>query len=457
MKKYKYIILSVLSFFCVASTFAQRQVVSPFTRFGYGELFEPSMVFAQMGGIGNGLRSTNHINFMNAAHHSAIGKETFLFELGAGYSVRQIRKGSLSSTSHKVGIEYFAMAFPIIPQRWGMAFGLLPFSSVNYSMVEYDNSIGARYDYSGDGGINQLKWGNAVTLFKNFSLGVNASYVFGNLTYKSMVQFAELEAQYRAEFDEYVRTLPPDKRPRWYKEELYRTLRTTLYNTTGFYFDFGAQYVWKFRENESLIFGATYQHKSSLKYDETVSLKSFRRNHDLENKPDYEDIPIDTINEKIREGLSTDLPQRISFGVGYESQKIRAGIDFGWQQWKNVSVFENDYSHLENKKFLKIGVERVANNNFTNYFKRLPYRAGFHIAEMPVFYTINGADYKPIDFGVTFGTEFFLRQTTNSFNVSFDIGRRGEIPFTNNLSEKYIIMKVKVNLKERWFFRKKID
>lgn len=436
MKKYNYIILGILSFFCVASAFAQRQVVSPFTRFGYGELFEPSMVFAQTSGIGNGLRSTNHMNFMNAAHHSAIGKETFLFELGTGYSVRQVRKGSLSSTSHKVGIEYFAMAFPIIPQRWGMAVGLLPFSSVNYNMVEFDNSVGARYDYIGDGGINQVKWGNAVTLFKNLSLGVNASYVFGNSTYKSMVDSAGI---------------PQSK-------TFYHTLKNTCYNTTGFYLDFGVQYVWKYSEDQNFIFGATYQNKTSLRYDETTSLSSFYRKFaGSKDDNEYEDSPVDTISETIREGLSTDLPQRISFGVGYESQKIKAGVDFGWQQWKHVSVFEHDYSNLESKKFFKMGVEYGANNNSTSYFKRLPYRAGFHVSEMPVFYTINGADCKPIDFGVTFGTEFFLRQTANSFNVSFDIGRRGEIPFSHNLYEKYVIMKVKVNLKERWFFRQKID
>jgi hypothetical protein len=424
--------------------FAQRQVASPFTRFGYGELFEPSMVFAQMGGIGNSVRSTNHMNFMNPAHHSAISKETFLFEFGAGYSGRQIRKGSLSSTSHKVDIEYFAMAFPIIPQRWGMALGLLPFSSVSYDFMNYDNSVGARYDYNGDGGFNQLKWGNAVTLFKNLSLGVNASYVFGNSTYNSMVSFPEL-----------TQSLIDKNTGKLYDEETYdRTLKITRYNMTGFYFDFGAQYVWKFRENESLIFGATYQHKSSLKYDETNLLTSFNRSYDVED--DYTDTPQDTITETLRENVSTDLPQRISFGVGYEAKKIKAGIDFGWQQWKNVSVFENDYSYLQNKKFLKIGFEHM-NTNATSYFKRLPCRVGFHAAEMPVFYTIDGSDYKPIDFGLTLGTEFFLRQTANSFNVSFDIGRRGEVPFSNTLYEKYCIVKVKVNLKERWFFKQKID
>lgn len=423
-------------FFCIATTFAQRQISSPFTRFGYGELFEPSMVFAQMGGIGNGLRSTNHINFMNAAHHSAIARETFLFELGVGYSGRQIRKGALSSNSHKVDIEYFSLAFPVIPQRWGMALGLLPFSSVGYSLVDFDEKTSARFDYEGVGGINQIKWGNAVTIFKNFSLGVNASYVFGNSTYKSMTSFTDIA----------INEVPS-----------FRTLRTTNYKTTGFYFDFGVQYVWKFRENESLIFGATYQNKSSLKYDETVALTSFTRKFvDPEDLDDYEDTPKDTISETIRNGITTELPQRISFGVGYEAQKIKAGIDFGWQQWKNVSVYENDYSYLENKKFLKLGFEYM-NVNSTNYLKRLPCRVGFHVSEMPVAYEINGKSYKPIDFGVTLGTEFFLRQTANSFNISLDVGRRGEVPFENTLYEKYVIMKVKVNLKERWFFQPKID
>ncbi|MDR1761748.1 MAG: hypothetical protein LBR55_04800, partial [Bacteroidales bacterium] len=437
----KYIVLSILSFFCVTTTFAQRQVVSPFTRFGYGELFEPSMVFTQMGGIGNSIRSANHLNFVNAAHHSAIAKETFLFEVGAGYSIRQVRKGSLSSTSHKVGIEYFAMAFPIIPQRWGMSFGLLPFSSVSYNLVEYDNAVSSRYDYNGDGGINQLKWGNAVTLFKNLSLGVNASYVFGNSIYMSRVEFPEM-----------VNYLPMEGKSQL-PIKSYNTLKTTLYNTQGFYFDFGAQYVWKYDENKTFIFGATYQNKSSLKYDETVSLAVFQRQYDEKKESEYVDKMIDTISKTIREGLSTDLPQRISFGIGYEyAQKIKAGIDFGWQQWKNVSVFESDCSQLKSEKFLKMGFEYIANDHSTKYFKQLPYRVGFHIAEMPVFYTIDNKDYKPVDFGITFGTEFMFRHTANSFNVSFDIGRRGEVPFSNTLYEKYVIMKVKVNLKEKWFF-----
>ncbi|MDR2962460.1 MAG: hypothetical protein LBU90_02285 [Bacteroidales bacterium] len=435
MKQYKIILISVLLSFFAVQSFAQRQVISPFTRFGYGELFEPSLVFTQMGGIGNSVRSSNHINFMNAAHHSAISKETFLFEVGAGYSIRNVRKGSLSAISQRVGLEYFAMAFPVIPQRWGMALALMPFSSVNYEMVEYDHSIGARYDYIGDGGMNQVKWGNSVTLLKHLSLGVNAAFVFGNSIYNSIVQFPE------------------------FSTTAYRnTLKSTTYNTHGFYFDFGAQYVWKLNEMQNIIFGVTYQNQSSLTYSETATLSSFVRNYtDVKDPNDFQDLPQDTVSNVVTEGLRTDLPQRISMGVGYESKRLKGGVDFGWQQWKNVNVFGTDYSNLETKKFLKIGAELAGNDNSTNYFKRLPYRAGFHISQMPVFYTINGADYKPYDFGVSFGTEFFLRQNTNSFNVSFDIGRRGELPFSHNLYEKYVIMKVKVNLKERWFFRQKID
>ena len=56
---------------------------SPYGRYGYGVLFNPSIGASEaMGGISYGLRRSQHVNPGNPASYSELDSLTFIFDMG---------------------------------------------------------------------------------------------------------------------------------------------------------------------------------------------------------------------------------------------------------------------------------------------------------------------------------------------------------------------------------------
>ena len=71
--------------------------------------------------------------------------------------------------------------------RWYLAVGLMPYSSVGYyfqSTEPLEGSPGSYYSstFEGNGGFSKLRLSNAFRILPSLSLGVNVNYVFGNIT-----------------------------------------------------------------------------------------------------------------------------------------------------------------------------------------------------------------------------------------------------------------------------------
>lgn len=438
MHKILLVTIGVLSFQILA--YSQRQTSSPYSRFGYGEMFVPSLGNSQMGSISNGIRTNTSINFCNPANHSAVKKETFLFQIGSGYTVRNIIEDTNSVHFYNTGIDYFAFSFPVIAEKWGSSIGLLPFNSVGYSFFGSDTL--ANYYFMGDGGINQIVWGNGFTPFKGFSIGFNAAYLFGKTNYTSLVELKNID-------------------------DAYHTKKLTEYKTNGILWDFGFQYQYKINENNSVTIGATYRDKQTVGYNKTNFLGSY--NEELINssiKKNKKTIntsyalvsEIDTVLLATDEKLKTDIPQQISFGLGYKkTDKITCGIDAGYQNWNQIYVYKQTNPLLDKKKFIRAGIEYIPDYRSSKYLQKLPYRLGVHYSELPVAYYSENSLIQPTDLGCSIGTDFLLKQTANSLSVSVDFGLRADSENTDALHEKYCICKLQVNLKETWFFKRKID
>ena len=437
---HKYLVISIGLLLIQTASFAQRQTSSPYSRFGYGEITLPSLQFSEMGSVSNGIRSNSSINFVNPAHHSAIKKETFLFQIGAGYTYRNVSQNTTNASFFNTGLDYFAFAFPIISEKWGSAIGLVPFNSVGYSFYSSDSL--ANYYYMGDGGINQLVWGHSFTPIKNLSLGFNASYLFGKTNYTSLIEIKNIE-------------------------NAYHTKKYTEYKTNGILWDFGVQYKYEINDLHSVTIGATYRDKQTVGYERTNFLGSY--NEELissnikKNKKTIQTsyavlTEIDTVNYTTIPDLRTDIPQQISFGIGYKLvDKLTCGIDAGYQNWENIYVYKKYNPDLLNKEFIRAGIEYTPNYRSTNYFKKLPYRAGFHYTNLPISFESENEINEPVEIGFSLGTDLLLRQTSNSLSVSAEFGKRGDLDAIHGIQEKYCIVKLHINLKETWFFQRKID
>ena len=92
-----------------------------------------------------------------------------------------------SQLSNVASFKHFMGGFRVT-SWWHTSFGMTPYSGIGYKIrTENTLSIDDEFstpiinDYEGQGGINQLFWGNSFTIKKHFSVGANINYNFGSI------------------------------------------------------------------------------------------------------------------------------------------------------------------------------------------------------------------------------------------------------------------------------------
>src|SRR5437762_2590918 len=106
---------------------------SPYSRFGIGDIQSQSFLKNKgMGGTSRAFSSPFNINFVNPASLSSLLLTTF--EIAVAGNVTEFESGSLKQQSGTSSLNYFALGFPIKANKWGTAFGLLPFTNTGYNI-----------------------------------------------------------------------------------------------------------------------------------------------------------------------------------------------------------------------------------------------------------------------------------------------------------------------------------
>lgn len=416
---------TIIALLLIASvSVAQRQTSSPFSRYGYGDIYSPTNAYHQaMAGVSVGICNPVQINFSNAASQAFIRKETFLFNVELGGNFRKMKEEDASANSSTVGIESFSFAFPIIPERWGMAIGLLPFNSVGYEM-NYQDSL-SEYFYKGDGGMNQVVLSTGFKLFKGFAIGGNVAYIFGETNYTSENYFSESTSFY--------------------------SRKDLEYQAKGFLWNVGIQYNYEFSENNSLTIGATYRNDQTISYDETKYFGSYITGGVTETQKD-------TVVLSTTENLSTDIPMELAMGLSYRTNNTWLfALDAGIQDWNKKSIYGTIDDNLKQTKFFKIGCEYVPDFRSTKYLKRMPIRMGLRYSELPIVYQYKGESHQALEMAISLGTQIRSKQTQNSLSIGFEGGFRGNTNLAKSLQETFLLCKLNVTLQESWFKKRKID
>ena len=179
--------LAFLLMILVPVTLTSQITTSPYSIFGLGILEGNSSGLSRaMGGTNIAFLSENAINYGNPASYDGLDSLLTIFEIGV------FSKYSMFQTSHNnqsllnANFRYMSMGFRIAP--WlSTSFGFTPYSSVGYRINSTafleGTSIEYPKTYIGNGGVNRVYLGGAVSFIKNLSLGVNASYLFGDITH----------------------------------------------------------------------------------------------------------------------------------------------------------------------------------------------------------------------------------------------------------------------------------
>ena len=396
-------------------TVAQEGTTSPYSFYGIGTLkFRGTVESRAMGGIGI-FSDSIHINLQNPASYSDL--ELVTFSVGGSYKATKQKNEAESQNTSTTSLDYMAIGIPM--GKFGMGFGLLPYTSVGYDF--YSEVPNGLTQYTGNGGLNRafLSLGYQVT--PELSLGVDANYNFGKIENTATTQKDSLQ---------------------------YGTRIFNRSDVLGFSFNFGAMYKKMITDNLELTGSLTYTPGTNF------TSENYRKVATVSIIP----AGIFTVDEREVTVPNTDFtfPSQISIGAGIGKPKNWAiGAEYTNQKTSNFTnrSFNIDNITYENASKFRLGGYYIPNyNSFGNYFKRVVYRAGARFEQTGL--NVDGQDIN--EFGISFGLGLPVGRLFSNANIGFEIGRRGTTDF-GLIQENFFNTFLSFSLNDRWFEKRLYD
>ncbi|MFR5250110.1 MAG: outer membrane protein transport protein [Bacteroides ovatus] len=423
MVGFKHTLWALLLTMVTGMAIAQNNTNSPYTRYGYGDLSDQSFGNSKaMGGIAFGLRDGAQINPLNPASYTAIDSLTFLFEGGVSLQNMNISGSGVKLNAKNSSFDYLAMQFRLHP-RIAMSIGLLPFSNVGYSVSDskVDNGVSQTRSFTGDGGLHQLYGGIGVKVLKNLSLGVNASYFWGDITRTRTIIYPATS-------------------------ESYSYIQQMGVSISDYKLDFGTQYTLDFNKKHSMTIGAVFSPKHKLNNDYTVTTQ------------------VSTTNSN---NLDATLELPNTFGVGFTynyDKRLTVGADYSLQQWSKTKFgvntsddavredFNETYTYCNRHK-VSVGAEYIPNLMGRSYLSHIKYRLGAYYTTP--YYKIGGKEATR-EYGVTAGFGLPVPRSRSILSISGQFVRISgqESAFVN---ENIFRVSIGLTFNERWFFKRRVE
>lgn len=428
---YRYLKIFIIIIFLLPSLLAsgQKMVNSPYSRFGPGIIeTQGSLKSLSMGGAGIALRDPNTINYLNPASYSSLDTNSFVFDFGFEYKANMLDSEDNTYYSDDINFHHLALAFPIT--NWmGFATGIVPYSNGYYNLVntvtegdaaynpvigEYENS------HKGSGSYNNFFAGLGISPVKNLSIGVNFTYLFGNIERDNLFLFTDDNRQFNNISSENVR----------------------LY---GYNLDYGVQYSAELKNDYIAAIGLSY----SMKQAYTSEYEKIFARYAPYSGSDYS---VDTLNFESGDNRTIELPREMGLGLSIGKKDVfLVAADYIMTNWGEVS-FPDYEQYLVNSSTYRLGAQYIPDKNANyNYFNRVEYRLGGHISNSHL--VVNGERLK--EFGITFGAGLPLNRTRSRINLHIGyLNRSGS--FENGLhSENSLTVGISLNFYDNWFVKQK--
>lgn len=409
---------------------AQNNTNSPYTRYGYGDLSPQTFGKSKgMGGVAYGLRDGYQVNAVNPASYTMVDSLTFLFDAGFSIQNTNMSDGKTKMNAGNSSFDYATMQFRLHP-RLGMTLGLLPYSNVGYSftITDAEDLQKANYKtYSGEGGFHQAFLGIGVKILKNLSVGVNASYLWGDITRQDHLGF--------------------------YAFQNYETWRINNLSVKDFKFDIGAQYTHTINKKNEVTLGAVYSPKKKLNSEAYLQTQSALSTGSSDSP--YTDYRVTKTDIDAEYGL----PMSVGVGVAYQYDKrLTLAADYTFQQWSGVKYQDEDAFYDMQK--MAVGLEYQPNNYSRNYLARIKYRIGAYYSTpyYKVAKTENNQKkyYRASnEYGVTAGLGIPLPRVRSVLSISAQyVNVSGKQIM---MDEKYMRLCIGMTFNEIWFFKRQVE
>jgi hypothetical protein len=401
-------VLVPLIFLLASTKTIAQNVTSPYSIVGIGDIEDS--YFNRTSGMANtgiAYRNNTYVILNNPAAISDLQSQLFLVELAArgkfvSYSGKDV---STNATGKDFSVERLSMGLRI-NKWWGAAVGFMPFSTSNYSLSGSQSLQGTTstlpVEYDGSGGINRYFFANGFRITKNFSIGINTSFLGGSLVRQDSL-------------------ISPD-------------LSTALYTTRSIYIrnlylDYGFQYRIPVTKKWDVNIGATYAAQTALRAQTTAVVK---------------DNIGDTLSNKVLTNNFFTLPTTTGFGIALiKNKQLTFLADYRFQDWSSLNIKGQNYSLVNSSRY-SVGVEYSKLKNYMHIaYEAFNLQAGayYNRSYLKVY------NQQLNDEGITLGAGLNSRRSSMSYNLSFQYGIRGS---QSLVRENYTGITIGLSYKDFW-------
>ena len=403
---------------------AQKNVYSPFARYGIGNIVQEGTFRTRaMGGISSGIRDNLTLNFLTPASYSSIDTASFIFDFGLDYSINKLSGNDISFNSQDLTFSHLIMGFPVM-KGLGVVAAIVPYSNGAYNIAEKADAgsiAGDIYEiHKGYGGFHKALLGAGYSPIKYLSAGMNMFIIFGEENRINDFSFSS-DANY------------------------FNTRKQGSNSMNGLGMDASLQLMVPLPENWFINAGITYTPGFNLK---TTTEDIIFRYSNVQTSV----LAFDTLYQDT-ENMTSRFPRTIRAGLSAgKNNKFTAGFDMAYAKWSEASL-PGTYGIYRDALALHAGAEFIP-DIYSNYgfFNRVEYRIGGRYEES---YTLFDGS-KVNEYGITFGTGLPLRRSRSTISVYFDLSTRGNSD-DNLFRETRLSVGASLNLFDYWFLKPKYD
>jgi len=407
-----------------AGAAGQKNVQSPYARYGIGNLeLQGTFRTKAMGGISSGIRNNLTLNFVTPASYSSIDTASFIFDFGLEHGLIRLSEGDQTYWSQDLNFSHLMLGFPIM-KNWGVVAAVTPYSNGSYSIVESTSGDGEAEDFLerhiGSGGYQKALIGTGFSPVKYFSAGVNMFFIFGETTRLNDFVFTE-------------------------DNNYFNTRKYESSSMNGIGWEASVQFMAPLPEKRFINGGITYT--PGFKLRTTNQDVIFRYSSIQTSTLAFDTLSNATVNTTSR------MPQTVRGGIAFgHTDKFTAGADIIYTNWSEASL-PGTYGTYTDVISLHAGAEFIP-DKFSNYsfFDRVEYRAGCRYGES---YALYGGDNIK-EYGITFGAGIPMRRSRSRISLVVDLSKRGN-PDAGLPGETRILIGASLNLYDYWFLKRQYE
>ncbi|MBR0077919.1 MAG: hypothetical protein IJP72_05925 [Bacteroidales bacterium] len=423
---YKKVVAVVVALLSLLIAPAQNDISSPYSMYGVGLLSNVTPgAYDAMGKVGYAMQNPFLINFKNPASYVAFDSLSFIGDVSFSICSSTLSTNKVTQKATYARPEYFTFGLPVT-RHWRTSAGILPFSNLGYSISDnqmVENIGDVSYLYSGSGGLYQIYWGNAFKICKGLSIGLNASYLFGNLSYSKT---AEIDG-----------------------ENFFNAMSNRTLDLDGIYLSAGLQYFVNVKGKHTLGFGVVYENSAYIWAKQTDFAYTYTTSSAT---------PSDTVRYKTSRG-NLQMPQTIGGGFSYQyKDKLWVTVDVSWQNWKRFHLStEAMRENFNDAMNYSVGIQFIPDAFSSNYAKKIRLRIGAHYTTGYIKATTDQTtDIRNFSVSAGVGLPLKLITSNSSLGILFEYGIMGTRQH-NLLKDNYFRFSLHFTLQEKWYQRVKLD